>query len=72
MKSIASIRLFDVLRPKNSGEPLNAHVIHVPPEPRPDYDAMNELLNGDRRNTKPFATIEDAEDAERGEVSTVR
>jgi hypothetical protein len=72
MKSIASTRLSEVLRPKSSGEPLNAHVIHLPPEPLPDYDAMNALISGDRKDELLSNEVKDAEDAERGKVPTLR
>jgi hypothetical protein len=68
MRSIASIRISEVLRPKNIGEPVNVHVVRLPREPIPDYDAMRDLIksSGDDRSS-----IKSTDDAARREISEI-
>lgn len=44
MAAIASTELLDALRPKSTGEPVNAHVICSVEEPQPDFAAIQRLL----------------------------
>jgi hypothetical protein len=69
MNSIASIRVSDVLRAKNIGEPVNVHVLQLPREPVPDYDAMQELIKDS--NGEDRSSIESADDAERRKVPEI-
>jgi hypothetical protein len=69
MHSIASIRVSDVLRAKNIGEPVNVHVVQMPREPIPDYDAMQELIKSNSDENR--RSIKSADDAERREVPEV-
>jgi hypothetical protein len=65
MDSIASIRVSDVLRERNVGEPVNVHVVQLPREPTPDYQAMQELITG---NEKSAPHKEGGDSAKRREV----
>jgi hypothetical protein len=44
--SVASTKLADVLRPKSTGEPVNAHVVKSVREPQPDFAAMKRIIEG--------------------------
>lgn len=46
MAVIAATRLQDVLAPKERGQRVNAHVVSVPREPKPDFDAMKRVIQG--------------------------
>lgn len=38
--------LTDFLKPTSYGEPVNVHVVVATPELRPDFDAMQRILDG--------------------------
>ena len=42
--ALAATKLRDILRPKAPGEPVNAHVVPQVPEPQPDFDAMQRVI----------------------------
>lgn len=52
MKSFGSTDFSEVFKPKPIGEPVNSHVVPAVPEPQPDYEAMQRLING-REQTLP-------------------
>lgn len=41
---LASIRIADLTRPRGSGEPVNIHVVKKVEEPRPDFAAMQRII----------------------------
>jgi len=49
MFSIAATKLADLLQPRSSGEPVNAHVVEAVTEPKPDFDAMKRLIESDEQ-----------------------
>jgi hypothetical protein len=67
MDSIGATRLSEVLREKNTGEPVNAHIVHLPPEPIPDYDAMQAVISGE----KPPKATKDEGDVQGRTVSAL-
>ena len=69
MDFIASVKISDVLRAKNIGEPVNAHIVELPREPLPDYDAMEAMIRG--TDNVPNS-LEETADAERRKVSPLR
>ena len=46
MDVIAATKLADFLTPKGRGERVNAHVVRMPSEPKPDFDAMKMVVEG--------------------------
>jgi hypothetical protein len=44
--SVASLKLSDVLRPKDPGEAVNVHVVERTKEPEPDFAAMQRIIAG--------------------------
>jgi hypothetical protein len=56
MDVIAATKLEDLLTPKGRGERVNAHVVSVPREPKPDFDAMKKVIQG--REPEPGAHLE--------------
>lgn len=40
----AATKLRDLIRPKGTGEPVNAHVIEQVKVPQPDFDAMQRII----------------------------
>jgi hypothetical protein len=65
MDVIAATWLQDVLTPRERGERVNAHVVNLPREPKPDFEAMRSVIEG--RNQKLAAP----HDATRREVSKI-
>jgi len=55
--SLANTKLSDVLREQSSGDTINSHVVLVPIEPAPDYEAMRRAVYGDTP-TKPKQAVE--------------
>lgn len=41
--SIADLTLIDILRPRERGEPVNAHILSAVLELPPDYEAMRRI-----------------------------
>jgi hypothetical protein len=37
-------KLRDLIRPKGTGEPVNAHVVQQVKVPQPDFDAMRRII----------------------------
>lgn len=56
MDVIAATKLEDLLTPKGRGARVNAHVVSVPREPKPDFDAMKKVIQG--REPEPGAHLE--------------
>lgn len=48
MEAFGSTDFTEVFRPKPVGESVNVHVVPAVPEPRPDYDAMQRLIDSGR------------------------
>jgi hypothetical protein len=40
----AASKLGDLIRPKSTGEPINAHVVEQVKVPQPDFDAMQRII----------------------------
>jgi hypothetical protein len=51
MDFIAATMLEDVLKPKAQGEPVNVHVVEFVAEPRPDFSAMQRIIES--KDDKP-------------------
>jgi hypothetical protein len=47
MDVIAATKLADFLTPKGRGVRVNTHVVRLPSEPKPDFDAMKKVLEGE-------------------------
>ena len=47
MDVIAATKLADFLTPKGRGVRVNAHVVRLPNEPKPDFDAMKKVVEGE-------------------------
>lgn len=45
--TIASTKLGDLLKKHSAGEPVNVHVVSLPNEPKPDFDAMQKVVSGE-------------------------
>lgn len=45
--ALASMKLSELMVPKSTGEPVNAHVVESAREPQPDFDAMLRTISGD-------------------------
>ena len=45
MRSLASVDLAELVRPKPQGERVNSHVTFVVREPAPDFEAMRRLVS---------------------------
>ncbi len=43
--------LSDFLKPTSHGEPVNVHVVPAMAEPRPDFDAMQRIIEGKPEQT---------------------
>jgi hypothetical protein len=53
MDIFSAQKLSDALRPKAEGEPVNAHVLSLPPERRPDFAEMQRIISGISKNDDP-------------------
>jgi hypothetical protein len=47
MDVAAATKLFDALRPKTEGEPVNVHVVSLAKESAPDFEAMRKVIAGE-------------------------
>jgi len=63
MDVAAATKLFDALRPKTEGEPVNVHVVSLAKEPTPDFEAMRKVIAGE--NDGGESKRSDAERAKR-------
>jgi hypothetical protein len=46
MDIAAATKIFDALRPKSEGDPVNVHVVPYEKVPEPDFEAMRKLIAG--------------------------
>ena len=44
--AIAAIKLADLLKPTEEGEPVNVHVVESTKEPEPDFEALRRMISG--------------------------
>ena len=53
MYPIASTKLSEVLKATSVGERVNVHVVESVPEPRPDFDAMQRVIESSDQFIEP-------------------
>lgn len=53
MEVFGNIDFTEMFTPKPIGETVNSHVVPAVPEPRPDYDAMQRLIEGGNKPATP-------------------
>jgi hypothetical protein len=54
LNAFGSADFTELFRPKPVGEKVNTHVVPAVPEPKPDYAAMQRLIDGGEKATPPI------------------
>ena len=54
--AIAQGAIIEALRPKTSGQSVDAHVVRTQKEPTPDYEKMRRAVNGELGQTEIAAS----------------
>ena len=53
MDYLGSTDFTEIFKPKPVGEKVNSHVVPAVAEPKPDYDAMQRLIDGGSKTEPP-------------------